>query len=126
MLRDPHPPSLRFLTGKRNPTADIQLPQHYGLLLGTPHSSLNSQELWADVQDLTILANRFPTCSTQAVVPISSLLIGQTKCVAQSDWETQHGAGLPDLGLLISSLPIPGSWPTPTQAGELNQSPALC
>ena len=54
------------------------------------------------------------------------LLICSTKDVAQSDEGTQQGAGQPAFSPKINGLTSPGSWSAPTQAGELNQSPALC
>ena len=75
-----------FSSVKREPWVGIQLAQHCGSLPGSPYSSLAPLGLQENVQGLTtgnliattstqVLADRVPTCSTQAVVQPAALLI---------------------------------------------------
>ena len=84
--------------GKKEPGVDIQLPHRFKSLLGSLHSGLGSWGLRGNLRGLTTgnrilmekggevcinqrsdLADRFPTCRAQVVVPTSALLISRAK-----------------------------------------------
>lgn len=113
--------------GKREPRVDIQLPQHCGLLHGSPHSGLAPQGrqgcLWdVSTRDLIVTAKWGRACSNQhpdlgrpssylrrpgrSPLPAVALLICRAKAVASSDQGIQWDTGLPVQALKQRAFPV--------------------